>query len=86
MVKLYWFRYKITIKDKLFGAGSICDSMSVSLKDVKSRLKHDAFLLYNKSEALAVYGFLKTYGITPVYLLEIKEDNIHLCKVDSRYV
>jgi hypothetical protein len=56
------------------------------IEDVKSRLKHDAFLLYNKSEALAVYGFLKNYGITPVYLLEIKEDDIYLCKVDSRYV
>jgi hypothetical protein len=56
------------------------------VEDVKSRLKHDAFLLYNKSEALAVYGFLKNYGITPVYLLEIKEDDIYLCKVDSRYV
>ena len=56
------------------------------MEDVKSRLKHNAFLLYNKSEALAVYGFLKTYGITPVYLLEIKEDNVYICKVDSRYV
>ena len=56
------------------------------VEDVKSRLKHDAFLLYNKSEALAIYGFLKNYGITPVYLLEIKEDDIYLCKVDSRYV
>lgn len=56
------------------------------VEDVKSRLKHDAFLLYSKSEALAVYGFLKTFGITPVYLLEIKEDNIHMCKVESTYV
>ena len=56
------------------------------MEDVRSRLKHDAFLLYNKSEALAVYGFLKTFGITPVYLLEIKEDDIYMCKVDSRYV
>ena len=56
------------------------------MEDVRSRLKHDAFLLYNKSEALAVYGFLKTFGITPVYLLEIKEDDVYMCKVDSRYV
>ena len=56
------------------------------IEDVKSRLKHDAFLLYSKSEALAVYGFLNVYGITPVYLLEIKEDDIYMCKVDSRYV
>ena len=56
------------------------------IEDVKSRLKHNAFLLYTQSEALAVYGFLKTYGITPVYLLETKEDNVYMCKVDSRYV
>lgn len=56
------------------------------LEDVKSRLKHNAFLLYSKSEALAVYGFLKNYGITPVYLLEIKEDDVYLCKVDSKYI
>ena len=48
------------------------------MEDVRSRLKHDAFLLYNKSEALAVYGFLKTFGITPVYLLEIEEDDISM--------
>lgn len=56
------------------------------IEDVRSRLKHDAFLLYNESEALAVYGFLKTFGITPVYLLEKKEDDIYMCKVDSRYI
>ncbi len=54
--------------------------------DVKSRLKHNAFLLYNKSEALAVHAFKKPYGTTPVYLLEIKEDDIYMCKVDSRYI
>ncbi len=48
------------------------------MEDVRSRLKHDAFLLYNKSEALAVYGFLKTFGITPVHLLEIEENDISM--------
>ena len=56
------------------------------IEDVKNRLKHDAFLLYNQSEALDVYSFLKRFGITPVYLLEIKEDDVYMCKVDSRYV
>ena len=48
------------------------------IEDVKNRLKHDAFLLYNQSEAFDVYSFLKRFGITPVYLLEIEENNISM--------
>ena len=48
------------------------------IEDVKNRLKHDAFLLYNQSEALDVYSFLKRFGITPVYLLEIEENDISM--------
>ena len=48
------------------------------IEDVKNRLKHDAFLLYNQSEAFDVYSFLKRFGITPVYLLEIEEDDISM--------
>ncbi len=48
------------------------------IEDVKNRLKHDAFLLYNQSEALDIYSFLKRFGITPVYLLEIEEDDISM--------
>ena len=83
------YRSNSTIPSKLdkyiVHSTSLQDKEQIT-EDVKSRLKHDAFLLYNKSEALAVYGFLNTYGITPVYLLEIKEDHIYMCKIDSRYV
>ena len=48
------------------------------IEDVKNRLKHDAFLLYNQSEALDVYSFLKRFGITPVYLLELEENDIFM--------
>ena len=48
------------------------------IEDVKNRLKHDAFLLYNQSEAFDVYSFLKRFGITPVYLLEIEENDISM--------
>ena len=48
------------------------------IEDVKNRLKHDAFLLYNQSEALDVYSFLKRFGIIPVYLLEIEENDISM--------
>ena len=72
--------------DKLIVHSTGLQDKEQIIEDVKSRLKHNAFLLYNKSEALAVYGFLNTHGITPVYLLEIKEDDVYMCKVDSRYV
>ncbi len=52
------------------------------VEDVKNKLKHNAFLLYSQSEAFDVYSFLNRFGkifrITPVYLLEIEENDISM--------